>query len=242
VELIMSELDDRIAALLNKVNAFSTTIVAKLKRKAPTAGVADDSDKLNGQTVAQMQATVDNSMAAHAARVDNPHVVTPAILEAYTDKQLTDLTDPLLKVGVLPVSQFGALSSAALSLSYSGFNITFGTANPILIWGKSYTLPAQTVDITAQVADPGNKTLFVYVTVTANVPRYQVLETYASETANRLYIGKVTTNANAILTSDIAKVTKLDTFRLSTVPKGGSIPMTTGRPTTTATLDAAWKP
>lgn len=238
----MSELDDRIAGLLTNVERFTTQILAKLKRKAPTAGTADDSDKLNGQTAAQMQTTVDNSMTAHAARVDNPHVVTPAILEAYTDAQLAALTDPLLKVGVLPVSQFGALSSAALSLSYSGFNIVFGTANPILIWGKSYNLPAQTVAIGDQVADPANKTLFVYVTVTANVPRYQVLETYASETANRLYIGKVTTNANSILSSDIAKVTKLDTFRLSTVPKGGAIPMTTGRPTATATLDAAWKP
>lgn len=238
----MSEIDDRIATLLNKVESFTTQILAKLKRKAPTAGVSDDADKLNGQTATQMQTTVDNAMAAHAARVDNPHGITPAILEAYTDKQLTDLTDPLLRVGVLPVSQFGALSSAALTMSYSGFNIVFGNANPILLWGKSYNLPAQTVDITAQVADPGNKTLFVYVTVTANVPRYQVLETYASETANRLYIGKVTTNANAILSSDIAKVTKLDTYRLSTVPKGGAIPMTIGRPTATATLDAAWKP
>lgn len=238
----MSELDDRIAGLLTNVERFTTQILAKLKRKAPAAGTADDSDKLNGQTATQMQTTVDNSMAAHAARVDNPHALTPAILEAYSDKQLTDLTDPLLKVGVLPVSQFGALSNAALSISFSGFNIVFGTANPILIWGKSYNLPAQTVAMGDQVTDPANKTLFVYVTVTANVPRYQVLETYASETANRLYIGKVTTNANSILSSDIAKVTKLDTFRLSTVPKGGSIPMTTGRPTATATLDAAWKP
>lgn len=238
----MPTIGERIQQLKVEVTNFTDELVAKLKRKAPTATLADDSTLLNNQTQTQMQTPVDALINPHAARTNNAHSLTPAILEAYTDAELADMTDPLLRVGVLPVSQFGSLSGAALAVSYSGFNIVFGGTIPVLLWGKSYSMPAQTVDITETIASPANKTVHVYVTVSNNVAAYQVSETYLSEHANRFYIGKVVCGASAITSGDIAKVTKLDNFRLSTTAAGGSIPMTTGRPTTSGSIDASWKP
>ena len=238
----MGMIEDKIQQLMVEVNAFTTEIVAKLSRKAPSSVLSDNSTKLNNQTPAQMQTPVDTLINPHIARVNNPHSLTPALLEAYTPTEFADITDPLLRVGVLPLSQYGSLSSSTLPITYSGWGIVFGALVPVLIWGKSYSMPAQTVDITATIPTPAGKTLNVYVSVSNNVATYLLSETFLSETANRLFIGQVICGASAISSGDISKVTKLDNFRLGASPAGASIPTTTGLPTAVAAIDAGWKP
>jgi hypothetical protein len=232
-------LQQRIAALLVEVKEFSDEIVRLLKQKAPTSATSDNATTLNGQTPAQIQSPVDTLINNHAARTNNAHTLTPTQLNAYTPAELADLTDPLLRVGLLPLSQFGALSATALTVAYSGMSIVFTGTTPLMIMGKSYSLSAQTIPLTGS---PANKTIHVYVTIANELASITLSETWLSENTTRMYIGSVTTNATQITSGTIAKFSKIDNFRLTATAMGASIPSSTGLPTAAGAIPADWKP
>lgn len=232
-------IQQKIAALMVEIKDFSDEIVRLLSRKAPTAATSDDATTLNGQTPAAIQAPVDTLINAHAIRTNNAHTLTPEQLNAYTPDELHDITDPLFRVGLLPLSQFGALSSTALAVAYSGMGIVFTGTTPVMIMGKSYSLLAQTLTL---AADQLNKTIRVYVTIVNDLPTLTTSETWISENTTRMYIGSVTLNASQIISGTIGKFCKLDNFRLSATAVGAAIPSSTGLPTATGTIPAEWKP
>lgn len=232
-------IQQKIAALMVEIKDFSDEIVRLLSRKAPSAATSDNATTLNGQTPAAIQAPVDTLINTHAARTNNAHTLTPEQLNAYTPNELYDITDPLFRVGLLPLSQFGSLSSTALAVAYSGMGIVFTGTTPVMIMGKSYSLPAQTLTL---AADQLNKTLRVYILIVNDLPTLITSETWLSENTARLYIGSVTLNASQIINGTIGKFCKLDNFRLSTTAVGAAIPSSTGLPTATGTIAAEWKP
>lgn len=232
-------IQQRIAALLAEIKEFSDEMVRLLSQKAPTSATSDNATTLNGQTPAQIQTPVDTLINTHAARTNNAHTLTPEQLNAYTPTELADLTDPLMRVGLLPLCQFGALSATALAVSYSGMSIVFTGSIPVMIMGKSYTLAGQTIPLPGS---PANKTIRVYVTIANNLASFSTSETWITEDLNRLYIGSVVTDATQIVSGTIGKFCKIDNFRLSPTALGATIPASTGLPTAAGTIPAEWKP
>ena len=232
----------KIAVLMTEVRDFTQQIVRVLSKKPATVELADNSARLNNRTPEQMQADSEVTINAHAVRVDNPHRLNGTILEAYTDTQLSALTDPLVKQGVLPISQFGQSSSASIPVTSSGFTLSFTTQLTFILWGTHYLLPVTNKLITDDVADPANKTLYVYAAINAGVAYYKVTEAYQIDSVAQMLIGTIICNASAIVTINIAKVIKLDNFRMSDVPIGGAIPSSTGLPTASGSIPAGWKP
>lgn len=232
----------KIATLKSEVAQFTQQIVRVLSKKPPTVGLADNSLRLNNRTPEQMQADSEVTINAHAARTDNPHRLNGTILSAYTDAQLAGLTDPLLKQGVLPISQFGQSSSASIPVTSNGFTLSFTAQLTFILWGTHYLLPVTNKLITDDVPSPAGKTLYVYAAISNNVAYYKVTETYQIDSVSQMFIGTIICNATAIETINIAKVVKLDNFRMSDVPIGGAIPSSTGLPTAVGSIPAGWKP
>jgi hypothetical protein len=235
----MPTVQEKIATLLVEIKEFSDEMVRLLSRKAPTSATSENATTLNGQTPAQIQTPVDTLINTHAARTNNAHTLTPEQLNAYTPNELADLTDPLLRVGLLPLSQFGALSATALAVSYTGMSIVFTGTIPLMISGKSYSLSGQTIPLTGT---PANKTIFVYVTIANELASITLSDVWLSESTTRMYIGSVTTNATQIVSGTIGKFCKIDNFRLTPSGMGAGIPSSTGLPTATGTIPADWKP
>ena len=235
-------LREKIETLKAEVLDFTQQIVRILSRKPPTVEVSDNSTLLNNRTPAQMTADADALTSAHALRTDNPHKLNPTILKAYTDGQLTTLVDPLILQSEIPVSQFGDLSSAALPVTFSGWQLRFTAQIPLVLWGRGFTLPMINKLITDDVPSPAGKTLYVYAVVTGNTATYKLYEAFQIDGFNQLYIGTVTCGASAISAVNVGKVTKLDNFRLSATPIGGGIPYSTGLPTAAGAIPTAWKP
>jgi len=236
----MSTLLEKIEELKTKVTSFTNQITRILTRKAPTAGTADNSTALNGVIPADMKTQVDSTITAHALLTNNPHALTPAILDAPTPADVNTSAAEKLIQGVLPVSQFGDLGGTVILTGYVQFVLNFLTANPLLMWGTYYNLPAQSIDFVALFGAPANKTYKLYVEVVGGVAKYTVSETTLSETWTRFYIGSVTTNANTFTAVSLSVVTKLDHYRTSKDAVGAAIPSTADLPVFTDHIGNDW--
>lgn len=140
-------------------------------------------------------------------------------------------------LGGLPLSQFGELySNPDLTITGSGYVVTFGREIPLFMNGLLYTLPAQTINLTTIKANPASTTFYVYVELVLGTPKYTISVTELPETFVNMYIGKVLTNSTTINTISITKVSRFDIYRASTIPQGTAFPVSTGRPSQTGTI------
>ena len=116
----------------------------------------------------------------------------------------------------------------------------FTEETPLLMNGRYYTLPPATFNLTTVTADPSNKTFYVYVVVTgtagATTGEYQLSLTERAESNVQMFVGTIVTGATKIASVNVAKVTRVDLFRLSQSPVGSAIPVSTGTPTATSPL------
>jgi len=122
-----------------------------------------------------------------------------------------------------------------------GWNFKFPEALPVIILGKSYTLPITTVNLTTIKANPANTTFYVFVELlTDGTVSYSVETVARADTLTSIYIGAVITDSTQIVSMDLEKVTKIAEYRLSNIPRGLSIPVAEGNPATAGTLQTAW--
>lgn len=102
--------------------------------------------------------------------------------------------------------------------SAKGFNV-FVSTTPVFLQGTYYTLPTQSVNL----ADPAyfgptnvkNKTIYVYVELINNLPELVFLLTKEFDSTKFIYIGTIVTDNLGIISSDIEKLSKIDTLQVN---------------------------
>lgn len=122
-----------------------------------------------------------------------------------------------------------------------GFILYFTENTPVLLSGKSFTLPIQTVDLRNIKANPANTTFNVYVRMYQGNAEYYISEEIVAESGstayNLLWIGQITTNATQISTINIMKRSRLDVFGQSLESRGSSFPVSYGLPSSGGTIN-----
>ena len=122
-----------------------------------------------------------------------------------------------------------------------GFIVYFTEATPVMLSGKSFTLPITTINLTSVTANPANKTFYVYVQMVQGVAQYTISQTVIAETGtsayNLFWIGTITTNALQIDSIDIIKRSRLDIFGESLTSAGSSFPVSYGTPAGPGTIN-----
>lgn len=115
-----------------------------------------------------------------------------------------------------------------------GFIIYFTEETPVILSGKSFTMPITNIDLTTVKANPANTTFHVYVQMVEGIAQYKITEDVIAETGtsayNLLWIGTITTNSIQISSIDIQKRSRLDVFGPSIQPAGSSFPVSSGLP------------
>lgn len=230
-----SELKDKMNALTLKVKAFTLEVVRLTNRKAAATESSDDSTTLNGVLPASMKTSVDNAITTHNNSKANPHQVTPAILLGASETSFNTLVAASLGQGVLPCSQFGNLTTAALPVTRAGFILNIGAGIPFMCWGKTVLMPAFSF-----TAEPSS-TYYVYANLLSGVGSYTVSDVVLAESYTRIYVGQIVSNASQIATLGITRVSMLGAARVSAVGIGSGIPASTGNPGSTGALAASWK-
>jgi len=115
-----------------------------------------------------------------------------------------------------------------------GFIIYFTEETPVILSGKSFTMPITNIDLTTVKANPANATFHVYVQMVEGLAQYKITEEVIAETGtsayNLLWIGTITTNSLQISSINIQKRSRLDVFGPSIQPAGSSFPVSSGLP------------
>ena len=122
-----------------------------------------------------------------------------------------------------------------------GFIVYFTEETPVMLSGKSFTLPITTINLTSITASPANKTFYVYVQLVQGIAQYTISQNVIAETGtsayNLFWIGNITTNAIQIDSIDIIKRSRLDIFGESLTAAGSSFPVSYGTPAGTGTIN-----
>lgn len=122
-----------------------------------------------------------------------------------------------------------------------GFILYFTENTPVMLSGKSFTMPIQSIDLTTIKENPANTTFHVYVRMEQGVARYFITENVIAETGtvayNILWIGTVVTNMNQIASVNIIKRSRLDVFGESHEAAGSSFPVSYGMPSGSGTIN-----
>lgn len=124
----------------------------------------------------------------------------------------------------------GAAKILLSQIVASGWIVYFTEKFPLLVNGKSYSLPITNIDLTTVKANPANSTFYAYVQMVDDVPNYVISAVPITETATTFHIGNVVTNATQIETHSIEKTTMFGGKHLSPKARGNSIPTSSGNP------------
>ena len=124
----------------------------------------------------------------------------------------------------------GGVNNPLLASVYPevGWTIFAQAAIKATFQGKSYTIPAGTLDLRDVSTSPGNKTFYIYALLRDGIPQYEVAEDKRLETPFRLWVGKVVTGASQILTIERFNVFVLNGNRVSEIKRGNCIPASSG--------------
>lgn len=122
-----------------------------------------------------------------------------------------------------------------------GFVVYFNEETPVMLSGKSFTMPVQSVDLKTIKANPANTTFHIYVRMNQGNAEYHITTEVISETGSTAYnvfwIGTVTTDAIQISTINVFKRSRLDVFGASLEPTGSSFPVSYGLPSGNGTIN-----
>lgn len=109
-----------------------------------------------------------------------------------------------------------------------GWTIFAQSEVPVVFNGRRYILPPGTLDLRDTVADPANKTFYLYAVLINGVPTYEVGEEKRLESPFQVWVGKVVTSASQILTIERFNVFTVNGNRVSEIKRGNAIPASSG--------------
>ncbi|MNF88595.1 hypothetical protein D3C84_710930 [compost metagenome] len=176
----------------------------------------------------------------HAADKNNPHQITADSLDGVDNDTVNAVLGIAIPRGALPISRFGNFSGSGLPISFAGWILSFTAETPAMMAGFDLPTPIININLNSITASPANKTFFVYLKFDGTALKYLISLTALAETSGRMYIGKVTTGAAGITTLSFNRVTRLDTYRVSVIPVGSAIPVTSSTPDLLAQLQSNW--
>jgi hypothetical protein len=158
--------------------------------------------------------------------------------------EATDFSDDLTKSVFAPIgtteAQFDAWAGNPPQSSFKvlvsqdvsqGWVVYFTEATPVVLSGQAFTLLPTSLNLSTMFGAYANKTFYIYVKLIGGVAQYEISQTVQAESSVCMYIGKVITDATKITSINVNKVTRLDNYRVSNLPVGSAIPVSTGSPT-----------
>ncbi|WBF04897.1 hypothetical protein [Erwinia phage vB_Ea277G] len=154
----------------------------------------------------------------------------------FVQTTLTVMSYGRTKTGVLSGATTKAKVIATQAVKGS-WNVYFSEEVYCQIAGIKGRAPKKTVNLTSVIADPSNKTFYIYVQLTDGQFDYLVTNGPQSADRNRLLVGTVATDTTHVVSVTVFKVVGIDGFSLSFDKAPFAIPASSGNPTTTGALN-----
>lgn len=222
---------DNMAAEFNRMKGHLLTLLA---RKAESADVADNTLRLGEYTATSLGNESKAEANLHINNKENPHGTTALQLLGTLKPTVDNSIAGRIPEGILPISRYGELTGAAIPVSSTGLTVTFTAEVAAMMNGYARKVAPFSIDLTPST------TFYVYLRWNGSEISYYFTTQDLAETATRMYIGRVATSGTAVTTLSISRVTRIDTYRVSTTPVGSAIPVATGKTEDPGKLSAGW--
>lgn len=109
-----------------------------------------------------------------------------------------------------------------------GWAVFFKSDIKAVFNGKEYVLPAGVIDLRDIDPAPENKVFYIYALLKNDVATYEITQEKRLENAFTVWVSKVVTNLNQILTLERFNVFTINGSRISEIKRGNSIPASSG--------------
>lgn len=232
----------KVTALTDRMRIYFDQVAVRLKETVAHVISSQNAQTLGGSTIAQIKAEIDPIVISHENNKSNPHGLTALQLGSYTKGEVETMLKRRVSESIIPISRFGSLDMELplITAVSSGWMVNFAEVTPLLINGRYAPLAPMILNLTTVKTNPSDSTFFVYVTIVNATASYVVHTTQVAETAVLMFVGTIVTGSAKVNSINITKFTKFGGFRLSSVPKGQSIPTTSGLPSRVVHLDPNW--
>lgn len=142
-----------------------------------------------------------------------------------------------LQQGILPITRVGDLTTAALPITLSAKTLVVGSAVPVLLSGRQFTLAAGTTSFASALPASTAGTLYIYIGLVSGAATLQFSTTAIPESYTSVFIGSLQfTSAGATSGLSVNKVSRLDIYRPSLNPAGSAFPVSSGTPDTSGVI------
>lgn len=227
--------------LIESIDNYYTRIKNALNDIIPFVTTSNTTNTLNGRTTQDMKDVIDAHVQTHVNKVaTNPHRLSSEDLNTYDHSEFEVLLAQNLQVGFLPITRYGALDTNPLDISSTGFILTINESGRAIINGVSGNVTPTQLDLAAEVTQPQNTTIYIYIHIDINNIVYSASLSPQEETKTQVLLGEVITDASGIQTIHIDKLTMYAGYRLSETPRAKAIPITPGLPMDVVPLNPGW--
>lgn len=118
----------------------------------------------------------------------------------------------------------------AVTYPQSGWTVFFANQVEVLISGMIYYSPITSINLEDITPNPGNKTLWVYITVEDQQCRYLISDTKLRHNARMMHVATITTTATQIASIESRQPFLIGDLELSYTRNAGTIPVSSGLP------------
>lgn len=142
-----------------------------------------------------------------------------------------------LQQGILPITRVGDLTTAALPITLSAKTLVVGTAVPVMLSGRQFTLAAATVSFATALPANTAGTLYIYIGLVSGAATLQFYTAAQPESYTSVFIGTLQFTAAGVTSGlSVNKVSRIDIYRPSLNPAGSAFPVSSGTPDTTGVI------
>jgi hypothetical protein len=231
----MSVFSDLVDLMEVQFERMKVELVELIGRKPTTTLKADNALEMGGATATQIVADSRLIATTHIARRDNPHGVDAVVIGGVKSITVDASLANRIPEGILPIARYGDQANSAVPVTFSGLTVSFTAEVPAMMSGYARNVP-----IYSEALKP-NSTYYVYLRWNGSAMSYLFSTEDLAETNSRMYLGRVVTNATVVTSLSLTRVTRIDTYRVTTGGLGSAIPATPGLPNADGTrLNSSW--
>lgn len=229
----IAELDATYAAGITRLNGVMTAFIAHRRDyNNPHADVKTNVVDLNNVDDFDMATLAETIAGTATNKFVSPYNGSQA---AYSTLLKND--GSLVHVDRVPMVQFGDLTTTAIPYTVAGFVLNITADVPAMLASREFTLAKTAINLASWVAAPASKTLYLYVRVRNGQASYEVAAAASPETTTYINVGQIVTNATAISSVTINKISGLGTVRVNETKVGSAISAIPGLPSQPANLN-----
>lgn len=220
-----------IVDLVQSIENWSTKYKDIADQKFTSRSVATSALKLDNKTPSELLIQLRSALGPHLTDTDNPHSTTANDVNIYSKVEVDEKRKRIVSSSSISFTCL-ANRDGVIDSSYTGFSFSIQQPTNMIINSKPSIVTTATFDV--DTLFPGNHTetsFYLYIKeslITPGTFEWVVTKTKEFNTESTKWIAEIITDATGITNVIQPYLLLIDNYRISNIPLGQSIPVSSG--------------